>query len=120
MIQKQTILTVADNSGVKKVQCIHIYNKKSIGKVGDKILITVKQSKSKASISKGTLLSGIIVRTKSSSKTKSNHYITFEENSIVLINKQNQPISTRIFGPIPLYFRTNKKFKIISLGSVLI
>ena len=71
MIQKQTILTVADNSGIKKVQCIHIYNKKSIAKVGDKILVTIKQGKSKTNLSKGDLLPGVIVRTKFSHKTKS-------------------------------------------------
>jgi large subunit ribosomal protein L14 len=120
MIQKQTILTVADNSGIKKVQCIHIYNKKSTAKIGDKILVTIKQGKSKTNLSKGALLQGVIVRTKFSHKTKSNNYLAFEENSLVLINKQNQPISTRILGPIPMNFRNNKKFKIISLGAILI
>lgn len=120
MIQKQTTLTVADNSGIKKVQCIHLYNKKSVAKIGDKILVTIKQGKSKTNLSKGTLVSGVIVRTKSSHKTQSNNYLNFGDNSVVLINKQDQPIGTRIFGPIPISFRNDKKFKLISLGSILI
>jgi large subunit ribosomal protein L14 len=120
MIQKQTVLTVADNSGVKKTQCIHIYNKKPVAKIGDKILTTIKQGRSKSGLSKGALVSAIIIRVRSQHRTRSNNYLVFGDNSVILVNKQGQPLGTRVFGPIPATFRNDKQFKVISLGSILI
>jgi large subunit ribosomal protein L14 len=120
MIQKESVLTVADNSGVKKTQCIHIYNKKKVGQIGDKILLTIKQGRSKNGLCKGDLVSAIIVRVRSHHRTQTNNYLVFADNSVVLVNKQGQPLGTRLFGPIPITFRNDKKFKIMSLGAILI
>lgn len=123
MIQKQTNLTVIDNSGVRKVQCIHIY-KKPIAKLGDLILITIKQTKkkkySKLNILKGNLFKAIVIRTKYNHKNSNLSYIKFDDNSVILLNKQNQPIGTRIFGPVPLSLRYMSFFKIITMGTTLI
>lgn len=123
MIQKQTNLNISDNSGVKRAQCIHIYKKKT-AQIGDLILISVKQiintKKLKLQINKGLLFKAIVIRTKFSYKTLVNNYIKFDENSIILLNKQNQPVGTRIFGPILIELRYQHKFKILSLGTLLI
>lgn len=121
MIQVQTKLKVIDNSGVKKGQAIKIYQGKS-GKIGDIILISVKQvqSKSKINILKGNLYKALIVRTKYKNKGIDSNYTSFDENSIVLLKNQNLPVASRILGPVPLQLRKNKQLKIISLASYII
>lgn len=121
MIQVQTKLKVIDNSGVKKGQTIKIYKGKS-GKMGDIILISVKQiqSKTKLKISKGNLFKALIVRTKYKRKNLINNYISFNENSIILLNDKNLPIASRILGPISGQLRKNKQLKVLSLASTVI
>ena len=123
MIKVQTQLKTADNTGVKKAQCIKIYRGKS-AKIGDTILISVKKiknkSKNKITISKGNIFKAIVVRTKYQKKSLANNYISFGENSVVLLNNNNMPLGTRILGPISSHLRKNKQLKIISIASSII
>lgn len=121
MIQVQTQLKVIDNSGVKKGQVIKIYKGKH-GHVGDVIQISVKQiqSKTKLKISKGDIFKAIIIRTRYKNRNLLNNYISFNENSIILLNNQNMPIASRILGPIPIQLRNTKQVKILSLASTII
>lgn len=121
MIQTQTQLKIIDNSGVKKGQAIKIYKGKS-SKIGDIILITVKQvqTKLKTKILKGDLYKALVVRTKYKNKDKSANYTSFDENSVILLKNKNLPVASRILGPVPLQLRQNKQLKIISLASYII
>lgn len=123
MIHIQTKLNVNDNSGIKLTQCLKIYKKKT-GKIGDVILISIKNlklnNKKKLKISKGDLLKAIIIYTKYKNKNTIGNFIKFDINSIVILNNQNRPLGTRIFGPITSFFRKKKKFKIISLSNQII
>ena len=121
MIKKETLLKVTDNTGAKKVKCIHVYKKKT-GKIGDIILISVKsiKLKYKTKIKKGSLHKALLIRTKSKKKTKTNEYINFNENSVILLNNQKMPMGTRILGPVPSTLRNKKNLKIISMASHII
>jgi large subunit ribosomal protein L14 len=122
MIQKKTKVKINDNSGIKIGQCIKIY-KKSFGIIGDKILISVKKlhlSKQNIKIKKGNLFKAYIIQTKYNKKTTIQNIIKFDNNCIIILNNQNKPIGTRIFGPITSEFRKNKEFKILSLSSNII
>ena len=123
MIQIQTKLKINDNSGIKIGQCIKIYKKKT-GIIGDIILISVKKlrlnSKKKTKIMKGDLLKAIIIYTKYQRKNTIGNYIKFDKNSIIILNNQNKPLGTRIFGPITSHFRKKKNFKILSLSSSIL
>ena len=120
MIHLQTKLKINDNSGIKIGQCIKIYKKKT-GQIGDTILISVKQLRSmknkKIKITKGSLFKGLIVHTKYSKLSTIQNIIKFDKNCIVILNNQNKPLGTRIFGPITSEFRKQKKFKILALSS---
>lgn len=121
MIKVQTQLKIIDNSGVKKGQVIKIYKGQS-GKIGDIILISVKQvkSKTKLKISKGDMYKALIIRTKYKNKNLIGNQISFDENSAILLNKQYLPVASRILGPVPIQLRKNKQLKIISLASTII
>lgn len=121
MIKTETNLKVTDNTGAKKVKCIKVYKGKS-AKIGDVIQVSVKilKKKFKTKVKKGSLYKAVIIRTKFNKKIKSNNYVNFDENSIVLLNTNEIPIGTRILGPVPLEFRNKKKFKIISMSSNII
>lgn len=123
MIQMQTNLKVSDNTGVKKVQCIKVYTKKH-AKIGDIILISVKKIKPKYNkkykISKGDMFKAILIRSKYNQKNYINNYISFNENSVILLNNQKKPLGTRILGPMPIFLRKLKFFKIITLSSIII
>jgi large subunit ribosomal protein L14 len=120
MIQIQTKLKVNDNSGIKKGQCIKIYKKKT-GKIGDTILISAKSlrlnQKKKAKITKGDLFKALIIHTKYQKNSTIGNMIKFDQNCIIILNNQNKPLGTRIFGPITSEFRKQKNFKILSLSS---
>jgi large subunit ribosomal protein L14 len=120
MIQKKTQVKINDNSGIKLGYCIKVY-KKSFGIIGDKILISVKKlrlnKKKKIKIKKGDLFKAFIIQSTYKKKTTINNMIHFDENCIIILNNQNKPIGTRIFGPITSEFRKTKNFKIISLSS---
>ena len=120
MIQIQTKLKINDNSGIKIGQCIKIYKKK-IGKIGDTLLISAKKlrlnKKKKIKIVKGTLFKALIIHTKYHKISTIGNMIKFDKNCIIILNNQNKPLGTRIFGPITSEFRKQKNFKILSLSS---
>lgn len=120
MIQIQTKLIINDNSGIKIGQCIKIYQKK-VGKIGDTILISVKKlrlnKKKKIKIIKGDLFKALVINTKYQKRSTIGNIIKFDKNCIIILNNQNKPLGTRIFGPITSEFRKKKYFKILSLAS---
>lgn len=120
MIQMQTKLKINDNSGIKVGQCIKVYKSKT-GQIGDTILISVKKlrlnQKKKIKITKGDLFKALIVHTSYSKKSTIGNMIKFDKNCIIILNNQNKPLGTRIFGPITSEFRKQKNFKILSLSS---
>ena len=120
MIQIQTKLKINDNSGIKIGQCLKIYKKK-IGKIGDTILISTKKlrlnQKKKIKIIKGDLFKGLIIHTRYPKTSTIGNRIQFDTNCIIILNNQNKPLGTRIFGPITSEFRKQKYFKILSLAS---
>ncbi|MFA8342058.1 MAG: 50S ribosomal protein L14 [Rhodothermaceae bacterium] len=118
MIQEESNLVVADNSGAKKVRCIRVLggsNKQYAG-VGDIVVVTVKAAIPNGNVKKGTLSRAVIVRTKKETRRNDGSYIRFDENAAVLINDNNEPKGTRIFGPVARELREKKFMKIISLA----
>ncbi len=118
MIQEYTKLTAADNSGAQKVQCIRLLggSKKKYGYVGDIIVVTVKSAIPNAGVKKGEVSKAVIVRTKKEIRRPDGSYIRFDENAAVLINDQNEPRGTRIFGPVARELRDKQFMKIVSLA----
>jgi len=118
MIQSETRLTVADNSGAKEVLCLHVLGgtKRRYASVGDKIVVTVKSAIPTSQIKKGTVSKAVIVRTKKEVRRKDGSYIRFEDNAAVLLNPQDEPRGTRIFGPVARELREKQFMKIISLA----
>ena len=118
MIQAQTILNVADNSGAKKLYCIKVLGgtRRRYARVGDVIVVSVKESLPNSKVKKGDVLRAVIVRTVKEIRRDDGSYIKFDENSAVLINPQNEPIGTRIFGPVARELRAKRFMKIISLA----
>ena len=118
MIQMQTNLEVADNSGAKRVQCIKVLggsHRKTAG-VGDIIVVSVKEAIPRGRVKKGDVHRAVIVRTSYPIRRKDGTTIRFDKNAAVLVNKQHQPIGTRIFGPVVRELRARKQMKIISLA----
>lgn len=127
MIQKQTLLTVVDNSGGKIIRCIHILKKGKKtrhAQIGDVIVCSVQQIRKKnkltSKVKKGDVLYGVIVKTSTFLKRCSGLSFCFSKNAAVLLNKQFKPIATRVFGVIPGELRNKKFTKIISLSSGLL
>jgi len=118
MIQMQTMLDVADNSGARKVGCIKVLgsSKRKYASLGDVIVVSVKDAIPNAKIKKGEVVRAVVVRTKKGIRRVDGSYIKFDDNSAVLINPQNEPIGTRIFGPVARELRAKKFMKIISLA----
>jgi large subunit ribosomal protein L14 len=118
MIQMQTLLDVADNSGAQIVQCIKVLGGtgRYIAKVGDEIVVSVKKATPKGKVKKGTVQRAVIVRVKKEVKRSDGTTIRFDNNAAVLINKQGEPIGTRIFGPVCRELRSKGLTKIISLA----
>jgi len=118
MIKEQTRLNVADNTGAKKVMCIRILGgtRKKYGRVGDVIVVSVKNAIPGAAVKKGDVSKAVIVRTKKEYKRNDGSYIKFDENAAVLINEQNEPKGTRIFGPVARELREKEYMKIVSLA----
>ena len=117
MIQQESRLNVADNSGAKEVLCIRVLggSKRRYASVGDKIVVTVKES-TPGGVKKGTVSQAVVVRTKKEIRRKDGSYIRFDDNSAVLINTAREPIGTRIFGPVARELRAKRFMKIISLA----
>ena len=118
MIQQETRLKVADNSGAKEVLCIRVLGGtgKKYATVGDKIIVTVKSAMSSSNLKKGTVSRAVVVRTSKEIRRKDGSYIRFEENAAVLLNDQNEPRGTRIFGPVARELREKQFMKIVSLA----
>ncbi|WP_106475546.1 50S ribosomal protein L14 [Phytohalomonas tamaricis] len=119
MIQTQTMLDVADNSGARRVQCIKVLggSHRRYARVGDIIKVTVKEAIPRGRVKKGQVLKAVVVRTRSGVRRPDGSLIRFDGNAAVLLNNTNeQPIGTRIFGPVTRELRTEKFMKIISLA----
>ncbi|AXY43125.1 50S ribosomal protein L14 [Halomonas alkalicola] len=119
MIQTQTMLDVADNSGARRVQCIKVLggSHRRYAHVGDIIKVTVKEAIPRGKVKKGQVLKAVVVRTRSGVRRPDGSLIRFDGNAAVLLNNTNeQPIGTRIFGPVTRELRTEKFMKIISLA----
>ena len=118
MIQVQTVLTAADNSGAKKIQCIKVLggSKKRYARIGDLIKISVQTANPRGKVKKGEVLNAVVVRTAKGVRRNDGSLIKFDGNAAVLLNAQWQPIGTRIFGPVTRELRTEKFMKIISLA----
>ncbi len=118
MIQNESRLTVADNSGAKEVLCLHVLGGtgRRYASVGDKIVVTVKSAIPTSQIKKGTVSRAVVVRTKKEIRRKDGSYIRFEDNAAVLLNPQDEPRGTRIFGPVARELREKQFMKIISLA----
>jgi len=118
MIQMQTTLDVADNSGAKKVACIKVLggSKRRYAQVGDVIMVSVKEAIPHGKVKKGDVLQAVIVRTKKEIGRPDGTYIRFDTNSAVLLNKNLEPIGTRIFGPVARELRAKNFIKIVSLA----
>lgn len=118
MIQQESRLNVADNSGAKEVLCIRVLGgtKKRYASVGDTIVVSVKTALSSSSLKKGTVSKAVIVRTKKEVRRKDGSYIRFEDNAAVLLTATNEPRGTRIFGPVARELRERQYMKIVSLA----
>ena len=118
MIQMQTNLDVADNSGARRVQCIKVLggSKRKVAAVGDVIVVSVKEAIPRGRVKKGDVHRAVIVRTSKEIRRTDGSSIRFDRNAAVLINNQKEPIGTRIFGPVPRELRARNHMKIISLA----
>jgi large subunit ribosomal protein L14 len=118
MIQTQTVLDVADNSGARKVMCIKVLggSKRKYATIGDIIVVAVKEAIPNAKVKKGDVAKAVIVRTAKEIGRADGSYIRFDNNSAVLIDNQHEPIGTRIFGPVARELRAKRFLKIISLA----
>ena len=118
MIQMQTNLDVADNSGARRVMCIKVLggSKRRYAGVGDIIVVSIKEAIPRGRVKKGDVMKAVVVRTAKDIKRPDGSTIRFDGNAAVLINKQNEPIGTRIFGPVVRELRAKKFMKIISLA----
>jgi large subunit ribosomal protein L14 len=118
MIQVQTKMTVADNSGAKKVSCIRVLGgtRRRYAGVGDIVIVAVKEALPHSKVKKGDVMRAVIVRTVKETRRPDGSYIKFDDNSAVLINPQGDPIGTRIFGPVARELRAKRFMKIISLA----
>lgn len=118
MVQLRSMLEVADNSGAKKVQCIKVLggSHKKYARLGDIVVVSVKEALPDSNIKKGTVTKGVVVRTKKEQRRSDGSYIRFDQNAVVLINAQGEPVGTRIFGPVARELRWKEFTKIISLA----
>ncbi len=122
MIQMQSALSVADNSGAKRVQCIKVLggSKRRYAGIGDIIKISVKEALPNSRVKKGDVFNAVIVRTKKGVRRRDGSLIRFDSNAAVLLNAQLQPVGTRIFGPVTRELRGDKFMKIVSLAPEVI
>jgi len=118
MIQMQTNLEVADNSGARRVQCIKVLggSRKMIASVGDIIVVSIKDAIPRGKVKKGQVHKAVVVRTVKEISRKDGSYIRFDKNAAVLINDQREPVGTRIFGPVTRELRSRDFMKIVSLA----
>lgn len=122
MIQMQTVLDVADNTGAQEVMCIKVLggSKRRYAHIGDIIKVSIKKALARGKVKKGEVHNAVVVRTKSGARRQDGSLVSFDTNSVVLLNNKNEPIGTRIFGPIPRELRTEQFMKIVSLAPEVI
>ena len=122
MIQQESRLRVADNSGAKEVLCIRVLggSKRRYASIGDQIVISVKESAPGGNVKKGSISRAVIVRTKKEIRRKDGSYIRFDDNAVVLLNANEEPRGTRIFGPVARELRDREYMKIVSLAPEVI
>lgn len=118
MIQQESRLSVADNSGAKEVLCIKVLGgtRRRYASVGDRIIVTVKHAIPSGNIKKGTIATAVVVRTKKEIRRNDGSYIRFDDNAVVLLNAAGEMIGTRIFGPVARELREKQFMKIVSLA----
>ena len=118
MIQTESVLDVADNSGAKKVRCVKVLggSKRKYASVGDVIVVSIKDAAPNGKVKKGQIARAVVVRTRKEIRRVDGSYIRFDVNSAVLLNKENEPIGTRIFGPVARELRAKQFMKIVSLA----
>jgi large subunit ribosomal protein L14 len=118
MIQSESMLDVADNSGARRVQCIKVLggSKRRYAGIGDVIKVTIKEAIPRGRVQKGQVMNAVVVRTKKGVRRQDGSLIRFDQNAAVLLNAQMQPVGTRIFGPVTRELRTEKFMRIISLA----
>lgn len=118
MIQTESVLDVADNSGAKRVKCLKVLggSKRRYASVGDIITVSIKEAAPNSKVKKGQIHRAVIVRTKKEIRRQDGSYIRFDKNSAVLISKDNEPLGSRIFGPVARELRGRSFMKIISLA----
>jgi large subunit ribosomal protein L14 len=118
MIQMESVLEVADNSGAKQVRCIKVLggSKRKYATLGDVIVVSIKDAAPNGKVKKGQVARAVIVRTRKEVRRRDGSYIRFDDNSAVLINKENEPVGSRIFGPVARELRARKFMKIVSLA----
>jgi len=118
MIQMQSIIEVADNSGAKKIQCIKVLggSKRKYARIGDLIVASVKEAAPDGNVKKKAVVRAVIVRTRKEQRRKDGSYIKFDQNAAVILSDQNEPVGTRIFGPVARELREKAFMRIISLA----
>ena len=118
MIQAETNLDVADNSGARRVQCIKVLggSKRRYARVGDIIVVSIKEAIPRGKVKKGTVMRAVVVRTAKDIQRRDGSVIRFDRNAAVLVNQQGEPVGTRIFGPVPRELRAKNHMKIVSLA----
>lgn len=118
MIQQETLLNVADNSGAKRVCCIRVLGgtRRRVASIGDMVIVSVKEAIPNSKVKKGDVVKAVIVRTKKEISRIDGSWIRFDENAAVLINPSGEPVGTRIFGPVARELRAKRFMKIISLA----
>jgi large subunit ribosomal protein L14 len=118
MIQMQTMLVIADNSGAKRAQCIKVLggSKRKYASIGDVVTVAIKQALPNGTVKKGEVARAVVVRTCKEIRRQDGSYIRFDQNAAVIINLQNEPVGTRIFGPVARELRERKFMKIVSLA----
>ncbi|MBI5674710.1 MAG: 50S ribosomal protein L14 [Nitrospirae bacterium] len=122
MIQSESVLDVADNSGAKKVLCIKVVGGtlRRYARIGDRVVVAVKEALPNGTVKKGTVAKAVVVRTKKELRRPDGSYIRFDQNAVVLINAEGDPIGTRIFGPVARELRWKDYMKIVSLAPEVI
>ena len=118
MIQSETMLDVADNSGARRVQCIKVLggSRRRYAGIGDTIRVTVKEAIPRSRVRKGQIMRAVVVRTRKGVRRQDGSLIRFDQNAAVLVNESKEPIGTRIFGPVTRELRTRQYMRIVSLA----
>jgi large subunit ribosomal protein L14 len=118
MIQMESVLDVADNSGAKRVRCLKVLggSKRKYASIGDVIVVSIKDAAPNGKVKKGQVAKAVIVRTRKEIRRSDGTYIRFDNNSAVLLNKDNEPLGSRIFGPVARELRAKQFMKIVSLA----